>query len=151
MKTAIQTDYHASIMVNTTARKAAEAISNVAAGWTENMEGGAKKINDIFTVRFGETFVRFKIVEMIPDQRIVWQVQDCYLHWLSDKKEWMNTSILWEISGNNNSTEIDMTHIGLKPGIECFSDCVKGWDQYVKGSLFSLLTKGSGENKKKMK
>src|SRR5712671_6834387 len=125
MKTAIQTDYHVSVMVNTTAGKAAEAISNVAAWWTENIEGSANKVKDIFTVRFGETFVRFKIVEMIPDQKIVWQVQDCYLHWLSDKKEWMNTSILWEISGKNNSTEIDMTHIGLKPGIECFSYCVK--------------------------
>jgi hypothetical protein len=45
-----------SIMVNTTTRKAAEAISNVAAWWTEIWKEVQKKVNDIFTVRFGETF-----------------------------------------------------------------------------------------------
>ncbi len=144
MKTAIQTDYHASINVNTSARKAAEAISNPSAWWTENLEGSAKNVNDIFTVTFGETFVRFKITEMIPEKRIVWQVEDCNLHWLKDKTEWNNTSILWEISHNNGSTQIEMTHIGLRPGIECFEACEKGWDQYVKDSLFSLLKEGKG-------
>ena len=144
MKTAIQTDYYASINVNTTARKAAEAISNVFAWWTENFEGSAKNVNDIFTVTFGETFVSFKISEMIPEKRIVWQVMDCYLHWLKDKTEWNNTSILWEISGNNDSTQIEMTHLGLIPGTECFEACEKGWDQYIKDSLFSLLSKGKG-------
>jgi hypothetical protein len=37
-----------------------------------------------------------------------------------------------------------MIHIGLVPEIECYTSCVKGWDQYVKGSLFKLLTEGKG-------
>ncbi len=144
MKTAIQTDYHTFINVNTSARKAAEAISNPSAWWTENFGGSAKNLNDTFIVTFGETFVRFNITEMIPEKRIVWLVKDCNLHWLKDKTEWNNTSILWEIMSNSNSTQIEMTHIGLRPGIECFEACEKGWDQYVKDSLFRLLTKGKG-------
>jgi hypothetical protein len=144
MKTSTQTDYHASIQVHTSAHKAADAISNVRAWWAKKFEGSAKELNDIFIVRFGETFVRFKITEMIPDKKIVWAVQDCYLHWLKDKTEWNHTSVLWEISKNKNLTEIGMTHIGLKPGVECFNDCEKGWDQHVKGSLFRLLTEGRG-------
>jgi hypothetical protein len=151
MKTSIQTDYHASFNVNSSAREAAEAIGNVSAWWTENCQGSARKLNDIFTVSFGETFVRFKINEMIPEKRIVWRVMDCYLHWLNDKTEWKNTSILWEISTVNDSTQVEMTHLGLKPGIECFDDCVKGWDQYVKDSLFRLLAEGKGAPEKAKK
>ena len=44
-----------------------------------------------------------------------------------------------------------MTHLGLKPGIECFDGCVKGWDQYVKDSLFRLLAEGKGAPEKTKK
>ena len=37
-----------------------------------------------------------------------------------------------------------MTHVGLVPGIECYEDCEKGWDFYIKESLFKFLTEGKG-------
>ena len=144
MKTSTQTDYHVSIQVPASAQQAAKAISNVPAWWAKNFEGSARKVNDIFVVHFGETFVRFKISEMIPDKKSIWEVQDCFLHWLKDKTEWNHTRILWEIKSGKDLTEIGMTHVGLKPGMECFNDCEKGWDQHVKNSLVHLLTKGRG-------
>src|ERR1700694_5366666 len=102
MKTAVQTDYHAAMDVKVNAAKAAAAINNVGGWWTENIEGSTKKPGDIFTVSFGETFVQFKISEMIPEKRIVWRVMDCYLHWLKHKTEWNNTSVVWEISGKKD-------------------------------------------------
>jgi hypothetical protein len=144
MKTAIQTDYHSYLTVPVSPQKAQEAISQVTAWWTQNVEGSTKNLNDIFTVTFGETFSRFKIIEMIPEEKILWQVLDCNLHWMKDKKEWKDTTILWEISFSNDSTRIDMTHIGLRPGIECFEDCNKGWNHYINESLSKLLTEGTG-------
>ena len=108
-------DYHSSITVNMPAAQAFDNICNVAGWWTENIEGGSKKLNDVFTVYFGETFVTFKIIEVIPKKKIVWLVTDCDLPWLNDKKEWKNTEVVWEISTHNNSTQIDMTHVGLTP------------------------------------
>ena len=69
---------------------------------------------------------------------------DCYKHWLKDKKEWQGTTMSWEISAEKNGTQINFTHIGLVPGIECYNGCEKAWDFYVKQSLFQLLTEGKG-------
>ena len=80
-------DYTTTITVNATAQKAFNSINSVSKWWTENLEGSSQKLNDEFTVRFGETFITIKIVELIPDKKILWHVIDCYKHWLKDKKE----------------------------------------------------------------
>ena len=144
MKTIIQADYHASILVPGTPDHATEAISQVSHWWKTDTTGDTKNTGGIFLVPFGETWVRFKITENIPGKKIRWFVLDCNLHWLKDNKEWKDTEILWEISSVGDATRIDMTHIGLVPGIECFEDCNKGWNHFVKVSLYKLLTEGRG-------
>jgi len=67
---------------------------------------------------------------------------------LNDKKEWNGTKIVWKISKRDYLTQIDFTHIGLVPEIECYDNCVKGWNQYVKESLFKLITEGKGKPEK---
>jgi len=39
------------------------------------------------------------------------------------------------LAENANSTQINFTHFGLAPEVECYEGCVNGWDQYFKGSL----------------
>ena len=138
-------NYECSITANTSAHRAFESINHVIQWWAKNLEGKSEKQNDVFTVHFGETFVTFKVAESIPDKKISWHVTDCYLHWLEDKKEWNNTDVVFEILPENNSTKINFTHIGLQPQVECYNDCVKGWDQYVKGSLLELMTNDKGQ------
>lgn len=139
-----QEDYHCSILADVSLKEAFDNINHVSAWWTENIEGGSEKLNDIFTVHFAETFVTFKIIETAPYKKITWLVTDCNLHWLKDKKEWNNTKISWEISAENSSTKIDMTHIGLVPGIECYNDFQKGWNHYIPDSLLKLITAHKG-------
>lgn len=145
MNTITQADYHASITVPGTRELAVETISQVSSWWTENITGNSKNLNDVFEVRFGDTFSRFQITEQLPGKKVRWHVLDCNLHWMKNKKEWKDTEILWEISSVGDFARIDMTHIGLVPGIECFEDCNKGWNHYVKQSLYKLLTEGKGE------
>ena len=137
-------NYHAEIIVNVSAGEAFEKIKLVSEWWTANLEGNSAKMNDIFTVHFGETFVTFKIVDLIPASTIVWLVTDCNLHWLTDKKEWKGTKIVWEVSSKKGTTRVDMTHIGLVPGIECFDRCNDGWDHFIKESLYSLISEEKG-------
>ena len=139
-----QQNYQCSIAAEITPAEAFDSINNVNEWWAKNFEGHSKKLNDVFTVRFGETFVTFKISEVVPDKKIVWQVADCYLHWLQDKTEWKGTSIMFEISPAGDSTQVTMTHIGLVPGIECFDQCESGWNHFIKESLFKLLTEHAG-------
>ena len=137
-------DYTTTILVRATATRAFKSINNVAGWWTENIDGRSEKLNDVFNIHFGETFVTMKIVESVPDKRVVWNVTDCYLHWLADKKEWKDTRIVFEISTEGESTRIQFTHVGLVPEVECYDNCVKGWDQYIKDSLAKLINEGNG-------
>jgi hypothetical protein len=139
-----QQNYQSSIAADFTPREAFEAIGRVNEWWTRSFEGSAEKFNDIFTVRFGETFVTFKVTESVPNEKIVWRVIDCYLPWLKDKTEWNDTNVVFEIFTLDDNTRVTMTHIGLVPEIECFEGCKSGWDKYFKGSLFKLLTEHAG-------
>lgn len=139
-----QQNYHCSITVKNAPKEAFESISQVPKWWVTNFEGNSQKVNDVFTVHFGETFVTFKIEEVVANKKIVWHVIDCNIDGMKDKKEWKGTKVVWEISTKNNSTEINMTHIGLVPEIECYNNCEKGWNFYVKESLFKLLTRHMG-------
>jgi hypothetical protein len=137
-------DYSAAITVNATAREVFKSINSVSDWWTVCVEGQSGKLNDIFTVRFGETFITIKTIELTPYKKIEWQVIDCYKHWLKDKKEWKDTKMTWEISAEKDTTKISFTHIGLVPGIECYGGCEKAWNFYVKESMFKLLNEGKG-------
>ena len=147
----IQPNYTATIAVKQNPEEAFKAITNVAAWWGEDIEGSAYYQGDQFTIHFGETFVIFKVTESDPGKLLEWQVTDCYLPWLADKKEWNGTRPRFEITNENDQTKIVFTHIGLAPGIECYNDCIKGWDQYVKGSLLALINEGQGLPQKKKK
>lgn len=137
-------DYHRSIQADISPAEALSRISRVSDWWTKNFTGRSQNPGDTFTVRFGETFVDFKVKEVVPGKKVVWQVTDCNLHWINDKKEWKHTSIVWEVSPNNEATHVKMTHVGLVPGVECYANCEKGWDFCVGESLLKLLTENRG-------
>lgn len=69
---------------------------------------------------------------------------NCYMPWLKDKTEWKNTKIVFEISEGKKHTRIDMTHVGLVPGVECHNVCEVGWNQYFGESIPELLATGKG-------
>ncbi len=147
-----QQNYTCSIAAKISAQEAFNRINRISDWWSENIQGSYEKPNDTFTIHFnfGDSFV-IKIVELVKDKKIVWLVTDSNLTWIKDKKEWTRTKICFDISTVNNSTQINFTHIGLVPGIECYVGCVKGWNQYIKESLFKLLADGKGLPDKKIK
>ena len=138
-------DYHSSIAANVTPKEAFAGIANVGGWWAKNFKGSALKKGDTFTVEFGKTNVNFEITEAIPEKKSVWKVTDCYLDWLNDKKEWKGTEVVWEIASKGAETQIDMTHVGLTPDVECYNDCFAGWNGHINGSLNNLLKDGKGQ------
>lgn len=132
------------ITVNASAEEAMKKISQVSKWWAKKTRGKTEKLNDKFTVDFGKTFVDFQISELVPNKKVVWKVTDCNLHWINNKKEWNNTEVVFEISGKGNATQIDFTHIGLVPGVECYNDCEVGWNGHITGSLVKLINEGKG-------
>ena len=143
-------NYTASLKVDAPPQEVFKSINNVTDWWTENTEGSSQKLNDEFTVRFGDIhYSNQKLVEFVPNKKVVWLVTDSRLSWIKDKQEWTNTKISFEIISKGTYTQLIFTHIGLVPEIECYNDCRKGWDQYIKNSLFKLLTSGKGQPDKR--
>lgn len=114
--------------------------------WTEMFEGVSGKADQVFTVRFGPAvFKTMRTEEIIPGEKIVWFVTDTLIDIpeLNNKREWLNTRIVWQLKAEETNTRIQVTHFGLNPKIECYSICSTGWRQFC-GSLKSHLEKGKG-------
>jgi len=137
-------NFHRSITVNASAEEAMKKINQVNEWWAKKVKGKTEKLNDKFTVDFGETFVDFQISELVPSKKVVWKVTDCNLHWIKNKKEWNGTEVVFEISETKKTTQIDFTHIGLVPGVECYEDCELGWNGHITKSLVKLINEGKG-------
>ena|SRR5579883_695643 len=140
-----QQDYQSSIIAGITPKEAFDGISRVNQWWSTHFEGSASNPGDVFTVRFksGDWF-KIKIEEIMPDKKIVWKVVDAEQSWLAESKEWVGTSIRWEISPLKDGTEVKVTHLGLVPAFECYDQCSVSWDWLMQKSLTKLLTEGKG-------
>ena len=137
-------NFHRTITLRASAEEVMEKIGQVNRWWAKNFTGKAEKLNDKFSVHFGETFVNFQISEFIPDQKVVWKVTDCNLDWINNKKEWNDTKVVFEIFEKEDSTQINFTHVGLVPGVECYNDCEVGWNGHVTISLVKFINEGKG-------
>jgi len=142
MKT--KNDFSLSLTVKATAKDAMKSINHVDQWWAKKMKGKAAKLNDEFSVHFGDTFVEFKISELIPEKKVVWLVTDCNLDWIKDKKEWNGTEVIYTLAEKGDKTQIDFVHKGLTPESECYESCKPGWTGHLKNSLVKLINDGKG-------
>lgn len=143
-------DYQIVMTLNATAQDAFKRINSISKWWTEDMDGSSQNLNDEFTVRFGDVhFSKQKLIELVPDKKVVWLVTDSQLNFLEDKQEWTNTRISFELSDLGNKTQIRFTHFGLVPNYECYDACSGAWTDYLQNSLMPLINSGKGQPGKK--
>jgi len=144
-------NYTTAILVNKSPEKAFEAVNNVRGWWTENIKGNTQKLNNEFEVRFGDVhFSRQKLIEFIPDRKVVWLVTDSKLSFVKNQQEWTNTRIIFEVSESNGQTLVRFTHLGLVPEYECHEACSGAWSGYIHDSLKELIETGEGKPEPKV-
>src|ERR1700733_12725231 len=103
-------DFRYSFTVKASAKEAIKNINQVELWWAKDFKGKSNKLHDEFSVYFGDTFVDFKISELVADKKITWLVTNCNLHWIEDKKEWKNTEVAWTLTENGSKTQVDFVH-----------------------------------------
>ncbi len=108
----------------------------------ETIIGKSNELNDEFSFSAGGGmhFTRQKLVELIPNKKIVWQVTESNLSFLDNRKEWEHTKLAFHLVEKEGKTDVTFTHIGLAPQIECYNECSTAWTHY----LHSLETKLNG-------
>lgn len=138
-------DYQIELTVDRPAHQVFNCINRVTEWWTYDLKGKSEKMDDVFTVEFGDIHISTqKVIEHVQNKRIVWLVTDSKLNFVQDKNEWTNTKIIFELLNRNNQTHISFKHEGLVPSFQCYEGCTKGWDYYIKESLYLFLTEGKG-------
>jgi hypothetical protein len=138
-------DYHSTIVAKITPKEALDKISRVSEWWAKDFDGRSQKLNDVFTVRFGNgDMYKVKVSEIIPDKKIIWDVIDSYQGWHKNHAEWVGTQIVWEVFPQKDNIEVMMTHVGLVPEFECFDKCSQGWDYLLQKSIFRFLSENIG-------
>ncbi len=137
-------------VVNQTPKEVFDAVNNVRAWWSGEIDGTTDKLGAEFTYRYRDLHRSTqRITEWVPGKKVVWRVLDGHLDFVKDKTEWKGTDIVFEITRKGDETELRFTHVGLVPAFECYGDCSGAWGFYVNDSLRSLITTGKGRPNKK--
>ena len=122
-----------------------EAITHVGDWWTGDIEGRSERLGDEFTYRVaGVHDSRQRVIELVPRQRIAWEVVDADLRGRKTPDEWIGTHIVFDLTPTGTGTQIQFTHEGLVPTLECYGDCAYAWTFFVTSSLRALITTGDG-------
>ncbi|HEX2914533.1 MAG TPA: SRPBCC domain-containing protein [Chloroflexia bacterium] len=142
--------YTASFTVDQSPEEVFAAINNVRGWWSENIEGETDRLGAEFVFHAEDLHHSTqRITEFVPGQKVLWHVLESRINFVSDRTEWKNTDIIFEISRKGDKTELNFTHAGLAPALECYGSCSDAWGFYIKQSLFALITTGQGEPDRK--
>ena len=140
-------DYTTTISTPQYAEEVYKAINNVRAWWQGTITGNTDQLHEEFIYAMEPHHITTqKIVELIPNEKVVWLVTESKINFVSDKNEWLNTKITFDIEEVDGGTKLTFTHQGLLPSIECYGSCSNAWTALIEKSLYSLITTGKGVN-----
>jgi hypothetical protein len=139
-------DFTTTLLVDQTPEEVFNAIVNPRGWWSEEIEGSTENLNDEFIYHYQDVhYAKIKVTEVVPGKKMVWHVLNNYFKFTKDNREWTDTKIIFEISKKDNKTHLRFTHLGLVPQYECFDICNEAWTNYIRNSLYKLITTGKGE------
>ena len=140
-------DFTTTILVDKTPDEVFKAINTPQNWWSGEFTGSALNLNDEFTYRYKDIhYSKQRVIEMIPNKKVVWLVTDSTLNFIEDKSEWTGTKIIFEIVKKGAQTELRFTHKGLVPQVECYNACEGAWTDIIQQSLFNYIITGERQS-----
>lgn len=139
-------DFTTSILTGRTPEEVYNAVLDVRGWWSglydESFESKAEKIGDEFSFLAGGGVhaTKQKLIELVPNKKVVWLVTDANLSFVEKTDEWKGTKISFDISREKDKTRIVFTHIGLVPDFQCYDSCAPAWTKYIQERLAEVLS-----------
>ena len=89
-------NYTTTIEVVKSPKEVFNCITDVTNWWSKDFQGSSKQLNDEFIIHHpGQHYSKQKLIEIVPDRRVVWLVTESKLNWLEkNKQEWTNTKMI---------------------------------------------------------
>lgn len=121
-----------------------DAIIDVHSWWSGVVDGSTDHVGAEFTYRYRDLHEsKQRVVELVPGQRVVWDVIGATLTFVPNQHEWKGTRIRFEIGATaDGETELRFTHEGLVPACDCYRDCSNGWSSLMSKSLRHRIDSG---------
>jgi hypothetical protein len=141
--------YSTSLEIAASPQDVFNSINDVSKWWVRQVvststefEGKSSNLDDEFILRHGDVhYSKHKLIEIIPDKKVVWLVTDSKLTWIKEnKEEWTGTKMIFEIVPDGEKTTLVFAHDGLVPQLECYEHCVHFWERVIKDWLFNFIT-----------
>ena len=138
--------FTATIEVAQSPREVFKCITNDLVKWWggKDLTGNTTKLNDEFVIDHpGTHYSKQKLIEVVPDKKVVMLITESKLSWLKNQTEWTNTKLIFDIVTNGDKTILHFTHEGLTPDKECYVTCSeKGWSLVIKEWLYNYIVYG---------
>lgn len=139
-------NYNTTILVDQKPEQVYSAINNVRGWWSEEIEGPTDKLNKEWFYHYKDIHLcKIRVVELVPNERVVWEVIENHFSFIKDQREWVGNKIIFSIMPEGNKTKLTFTQEGLTSFDECYDVCRDGWNNYINNSLYKLITTGKGE------
>lgn len=139
-------NYSTRFLVDQTPEEVFNAVINVRGWWSEQIEGDTNKLNDEFNYHYKDAHrCKMKLIEVIPNKKVVWLVLENYFNFIEDATEWIGNKISFEITKKDDKTQLVFTQAGLVPAYECYNICSDAWGNYINSSLRDLVETGKGQ------
>jgi uncharacterized protein YndB with AHSA1/START domain len=103
--------------------------AGVAQWWTDDVRGdGGKGGKLAFYFGGDEAAATMRVTELVPDERVVWEVLD-------GPAEWVGTTIAFDVypGPGEQETVVKFTHAGWREPVEFMHHCSTRWAQFLLG------------------
>ena len=110
--------------------------------WWGKTDGELNKAGDKFTISFGNSYWKFRVIDFVENRKISWECIDGEPEF---NREWIGSKIHWIISESEKDSIVRMEHFGLTPQLDCYDICSVTWDKFIGDSLKSFVETGVGK------
>lgn len=130
------------IRINVTIKATPEAVYKTLtteeglSSWWAKQTTAKPEVGFSNTFTFGTFINKMKVVELIPDEKVIWEC-------VASIDEWVGTFISFELEEKSEKTLLRFTHGNWKELTDMFAGCTYDWARFMT-SLKSLCETGTG-------